>query len=402
MGIKRIILLLEIIAVFLCFNISAWAGLSESFLINADFSGGYSKLQGKDKSLGINLRLNISLPFEFDKKNFLLPFYEVSYEETDRVKTEEGIVWTYRLLDQIICIGYTCIFNDKIENKFSLQYFNEYVKGTKDENLTSGLYNYYDWGIKEQIKYKGYLSRFPTTFEVGYKFYHRQYPHYEGLYYKVYKKGPRWIENYNGHKIWLEGSMYHGEKKYFYKYTHLWKLYTDDLVQIEPKSGIEYPFSDEKREEKINWLEIGFCNNLSNWLMVKLIGEMSKRRSNQNHYDTKTLTFYPHFFDYNEYKISPSLVFCLYETIDCHLNYSYIYKKYKKRLAQDEKGNYLEEKLDKQDYILGLITYYPLSKRCGLKVKFYYDISKSNTAYEQTYKYNYQSINLSLGIKYEL
>lgn len=402
MLIKKTILFWELLVGLLCFNIPVWATLKESFLINADFTGGYYKLKGKDKSLGINLRLNIGLPFEFDKRNFLLPFYEVSYEETDRVKTEEGIVWTDKLLDQIICIGYTCIFNDKIENKFSLQYFNEQVKGTKDESLNSGLYNYYDCGIKEQIKYKGYISRFPTIFEVGYKFYRRQYPHYEGLYYKAYKKGPRWIEDYNGHKIWLEGNIYQGEKKYFFKYTGLWKLYTDDLVQIKPKSGIEYPFSDEKREEKINWLEIGFGNNLSNWLVVKLIGEMSERRSNQNYYDTKTPAFYSHFFDYNEYKISPSLIFCLYETIDCHLNYSYIYKKYKKRPAQDEKGNYLKEKLYKQDHILGLITSYPLSKRCGLKVRFYYDISKSNTAYEQTYKYNYQSINLSLGIKYEL
>lgn len=385
----------------LYFNIPAWAALKESFLINADFSGGYYKLRGEDKSLGINLQLNIGLPFEFDKSNLLIPFYEISYEETDQTQTEEGVVWTDKLLDQFVSLGYIRRFNDKIESKLSLQYFKEQIKGTNDESLTSGLYNYYDWGIKERIEYKGYVSRLPAIFEGGYKFYLRRYPYYEGLYYKTYKKGPHKVEDYYGHKIWVGVDIQGREKIYSFNYIHLWKDYIDDLVQIEPKSGTEYPFSEEKRKEKINWIEIGFVNNLKDWIAVKLTIELNQRISNQNYYDTKSLVLYLHFFDYNEYKISPSLILRLCEDIPCHLNYNYIYRKYKGRPLQDKKGNYLKEKLDKQEHIFTLLTSYPLSKGWNLKAKVYYDISKSNTAYEQTYKYNYHSINFSLGINYE-
>lgn len=402
MLIKRMILFWGLFSGLLCFNIPAGATLKESFLINADFTGGYYKLKGEDKSLGTNLRLNIGLPFELNKNSLFLPFYEVSYEETNRAKTEEGIIRTNKVLAQFVNAGFIRKFNDKIENKLFLQYFKEQVKGTNDESLTDGLYNYYDWGIKEQIRYKGHRSKLPTIFEGGYKFYLRRYPNYEGLYYIAYKKGPRWIKDYHGHKIWIEASRQYGEKNYFFKYIHLWKQYTDDLVQKEPKRDTEYPFSEEHRKEKIYWLEIGLVNNLRDWISIKLMGQMNKRMSNQNYYDNKSLVLYPHFFDYNEYKISPSLILHLYETIDCQLNYIYIYKKYKERPAQDEKGNYLKERLDKQDHILTIITSYPLSERWDLKTNLSYNISKSNTAYEQTYKYNYQSINLSLGINYEL
>lgn len=399
---KRGILIWGLLLGLLCFDIPAWATLKESFLIDADVNGGYYNLKEVDKSVGGNLRLNIGLPFEFDKSNLLLSFYEISYEETDRAKTEEGVVWTDKLLDQFVSVGYIRRFNDKIENKLSLQYLKEQIKGTKDESLTSGLYNYFDWGIKEQIKYKGYVSKLPAIFEGGYKFYLRQYPHYEGLYYKTYKIGPHWVEDYKGHKIWAGADIQAGEKIYSFEYIHLWKQYTDDMIQIEPKSGMEYPFSEEKRKEKVNWLEIGFANNLRDWMSVKLGIELNQRRSNQNYYDTKSLILYTHFFDYNEYRISPSFILSLYEDILCHVNYSYIYRKYNGRPVQDEKGNYLKEKLDKQDHIFTIITSYPLSKGWNLKANLYYDISKSNTAYEQTYKYNYHSINFSLGINYEL
>lgn len=401
MPMKREILFWGLLVGLLYFSQPARATLKESFLINGDFTGGYYKLKGEDKSLGANLRLNMALPFEIDKRNLLLPFYEVSYEETNRAETIEGIIWTDKLLEQFVSGGYILRFNDKIENKLSLQYFNEQVKGTNDESLTSGLYNYYDWGIKEQIKYKGEISRFPVVLEGGYKFYHRQYPHYEGLYYQAYKKGPRWVEDYKGHKIWTEGNIGSKEKSYSFKYIHLWKQYPDDLVQIEPKGGTEYPFSDEKRKENIDWLEIGFIDNPGNWTSTRLRIELNRRKSNQNYYDTKSLVLYPHFFDYSEYKLSPSFIFQIYKGIHGDVNYTYIYRRYKERPAQDEKGNYLKEKLNNQNHVFTLLTSYPLSKKWDLKAKFCYNISKSNTTYEQTYKYNYHAINFSLGISYE-
>jgi len=398
---KLIIKILPIILVNIFFYPLPVSAKS-TFLFNPSFTESYYKLKGGKGSWGSNAFIDSALFSELSRGSTMFFNYDISYEETTQVVEEEGVRWADKILGQFLTFGYLHKIGKYTENKLSVLGYLEYTKGAKDEKLLDGIYNYYDIGLKNEIRYTATLGFKPMLLKGGYKFYLRRFPNYEGLYYLIYKKGPQWERNYFGNKFWLSSDVaWSAEFTSNFKIIHLWKIYADDLVMKEPEMTGEYPYRDKKRREHVTGIDIGINYEFLMWLNLSLKMKSEFRRSNQNYYDCERLVFIPNVYDYNSYSISPAFLIKASEDFSCEIGYEFNHKKYTDNLAYDESGEYTDSKLYKIDHIVKLNISFTVYKNISAVGSAYWNFSRSNTKYERAYGYNYQAKSFGIGINYE-
>lgn len=395
------------------FTITTCAYSQTLFLFDSNISEGYyTSNEQKEGKFGHNAMLSPSIFYKLNSKNTLFSNYTVSYEETNQVIEEEGVRWTDQVLGNTLIFGW--LHNPvghipggesapaRFQNKLSLFGYYELTKGTRDEDLNTGLYNYWDIGLKEELCYLTEFKTKPLLITSGYKFYYRRFPNYEGLYYLIYETGPRWEKDYIGNRLWTGAELSYSNKLYLTaQITYLFKLYTDDLVQKEPTGDSDYPYTSDKRQEHVASVDLGCNYKLLDWLSINLGLTPEFRRGNQNYYDPDRLTFIPNVYDYDLYSISVDFILQPWQKLFCQAGYEFIYKQYTNNFAYDEVGNYTNEKLNKVDNIIKFNASYPVYKSISIIASGFLDISTSNTKYERVYGYNYQSSNFGLGINYK-
>ena len=374
------------------------------FLFDTNFTEGYYNSTEQEKGkFGNNAMISPSIFYKLNNKNTLFSNYTVSYEETNQVMEEEGVRWTDQVVGNTIILGWiSANINNRFQNKLSVFGYYEFTKSARDENLNTGLYNYWDIGLKDEIRYLTEFKTKPLLITSGYKFYYRRFPNYEGLYYLIYRIGPQWEKDYIGNRLWTGAELSYSNKIYLTtQITYLFKYYTDDLVQKEPTDESDYPYTGQKRQEHIVNLELGCNYKFSDWLNINLRLVPEMRRGNQNYYDPDRLTFIPNVYDYNFYSTSVDFIIKPWQELICQTGYEFSYKRYTNNLAYDESGDYKDDKLYKLDHIAKFSASYPVYKNISITASGFWDFSSSNTEYERIYGYNYQSSSFGLGINYK-
>ena len=394
------------ITMILVFTAVTYCHPETLFLFDSNITGGsYNSTEQAQPKVGPNGSLSPSVFFKLNEKNTLFTNYTGTYEETNQVIEEEGVRWADQVLGNTLSLGWInkpAGANDNFQNKLSVFGYYELTKGTKDESLYTGLYNYYDIGLKDEIRKLTEYKTNPLILTAGLKSYYRRFPNYEGLYYLIYGEGPRWEKDYIGNRLWAGAELAYNSKLYFNaQLTYLFKLYTEDLIQKEPIGTNANPYTTERRKEHVASVNLGAGYRLNRWLNINLNLDPEIRRGNQNYYDTDRLTFIPNVYDYDLYDATLDFTLNPWQKLLLRIGYEYSYKKYTNNLAYNAQGDYTDQKLTKQDHIARVTATYPIFKNISVIAAGFYDLSSSNTKYERIYGYNYHANNVALGINYK-
>ncbi|MEM4368332.1 MAG: hypothetical protein QXO21_04930, partial [Candidatus Anstonellales archaeon] len=165
-------------------------------------------------------------------------------------------------------------------------------------------------------------------------------------------------------------------------------------------------YSSEKRQD----ITYSVATEIS--IPIKPLGEttifssaelrFTDNKSNQNHYDVEHTKFIANFYDYNEFSLSPNIVFN-FNTVPLNLQlfYNIALRKYSQRLKQDSQGEYSNEKINSITQYVSLVLSFPLIEKLNGFVQQNYIVSNSNMKYEQVYRYNYSAYNILIGVSFE-
>jgi len=391
-----------IIGLSMLFISPAFCGAQKMFLFNSEVTPSFYQARSEEGDFGINGSASPSLFLTLSKNRTLFGYYDISYQETTQVIEEDGVRWTDRVLGQFLSLGYKKVYDNKNENKLTLSGYLEYSKGTADESLATGLYNYYDLSLRDEIRmYTSFWDR-PAYLDTGIKLYYRGFPNYEGLYYLIYDTGPRWEKDYYGSKLWVGSDIFWNRKLMLnFKITYLFKLFRDDMVMIEPENELSCPYSNDRRLEHIFNIDIGANRNITNWLDSGLTLETEFRFGGQNYYDSDRLTFINGVYDYQQYSLTPVFYIKPWKEINCAFAYEIKYRLYTENLAFDEEGNYKDSKLYKLTHALNLNVSYPVYRKVSTNLSVSWNYSASNNEHERVYGYNYETFNIGTSVSYE-
>ncbi|HBB68248.1 MAG: hypothetical protein A2X28_02915 [Elusimicrobia bacterium GWA2_56_46] len=125
--------------------------------------------------------------------------------------------------------------------------------------------------------------------------------------------------------------------------------------------------------------------------------------SNQNHLDTdpKHLKFIRSYYDYWETRLAPNAQFTFLSSgLITRLGYEFAARRYVERLAQESDGVYASGRLAQYSSSVSFEAVYPLARPLDLKLQGSWAVSRSNTRYEQVYRYNYESAMYFAGLEW--
>ena len=162
-----------------------------------------------------------------------------------------------------------------------------------------------------------------------------------------------------------------------------------------------------KRKDVFGQASLGFTQilpALSALKLQSLVGldfNYSALDSDQHNYDASRTRFNPDYYDYLEYHIAPKLAGRLFGKLDWAAVYDYGKRSYNHRNAQADDGGYLSSKIELDTHTFSYSFKYPVSWGFSVIAQGVYRRSKSNMAYEKTYRYNYVAQHYFAGLSWE-
>ncbi len=296
----------------------------------------------------------------------------------------------------------------------SVFYTATYNKDIDAARWQDGLYNYRDLGVSLQFDRRGFLDRLGKV-SLTAQYYRRRYPNYASLLSLTGLDLRNPVTGQSEINVEKNEKDYHG---ILFKgnYLHLKPL----GFSVKGQYSVLYKNLDDKKVVGSDGVltsegEKGYLNTLSvdTWYTFDIGGGLkvglglvgSFNRSNQNYYDAmQTLTladdeFTPSYYDYNLYKLEPSLSYTL-ANYPLTLRVSYAYQKtlYRHRKAQYPNGVYKDEKQRDKEHDLSMGFQYEFSRNWSILGQWEYVSAESNNDDERVYRYDYTINNFSLGV----
>jgi len=378
-------------------------------IINLDALATYSKVQGHNAIGGALIDLSISPTIRLNKRNYIIPLYNLNYHRKRQViSQEEGGRLTQETMTHNFFLTYKRLLTRKLTAKFSALGTLAYYKETNDEDWSKGLYDYIDKGALMDFEYTLSHPKERVFKELNFEteYYRRMYTNFRSL---ISLATPTALEenekDYDGLKFTLgylrqnpDGLSFEAE------YMPLLKYYTDKLV-IDSDGVL---ISGKEREDNQHTINLDLSYPLTKRLTIGLDNQIIINRSNQNYYDSRnTITlsddvFTDDYYDYNSYQIKPSLSYNIpikkNKDLTINLSYSYLNRLYTNRKAQSSNGSYTTEDEEDKYHTINLGLSYPLTDK--IKALFIVDYidAQSNMKYEEYYRYNYDLLTIACGI----
>jgi hypothetical protein len=374
--------------------------------------GGQSFYTGQRGSLSGNVSGLAAPAMKLNENWSLLPSFNTQYQGTQQPVNIIGgqtlfqSQWDNRLALRGI---YT-----PDESKWRLKPFTSFkyqmLQETKDEQLGSGLFDYYqyDLGFDAQYVYKD-----PFSVRLSLDYFKTVFPNYQSLESQAATQfagqslarelvGDRVLDTHNGmfafsvdapiyDRLVVEG----GASIVYTKFPsqHL-VLASGDL---EPRL----------REDVTSSAMVGvkmpteFNSDLRTLAGLDLGG--TYMTSNQNNYDAAQTTFLPFYYNYGEMRISPSFKVLIGDVklpVVLSVSGTYFHRRYPYRPTQDSTGIYQSEKVYSNNFVFGTSLSYPMAPHFELLFNFQYGRGTSNQTFEQFYKYNYTVANYMFGFSW--
>ncbi|MDI6791931.1 MAG: hypothetical protein QME81_03565 [bacterium] len=370
-------------------------------IIKANGMAGKSYFEESEGSLRGNISLDFMPVLKINPTLSLFPYYSGSYQGSrGAVELQGGGKLQQKRQDHLLSLKVI----KKVEDyklKARAGYELELLRETKDETWGEGLFDYErTYGLVEVERI--FRDRYhPADLVLGLGGYRLEFPNYD----PIATGTEEWKElsepghlDYQANEVSLDGDIVLAPNlllKGLFFYTH-----KDYLHQRAVNS--EGMFSSQKREDDDYQIKLGTRYTLRQFktrLGLNYIFRLT--RSTQNHFDIAKLQYLPNFYDSHENRFSPTLTFYLPHRLILSSTFEYRDKRYKDRLIQDEKGNYLDEELYSKTYLYGLSLSYPLPKGFCLRLEGDFKRVRSNMDYEAFYNYNYETKYYGLGVSYE-
>ena len=376
-------------------------------MVQFQLLGGQYYFEGEESSLSGNAGVMVSPVLKFSDRWALLPIYTGTYQGTKQVTDLVGGGTLFQeLQDHRISLRglYTPAPGWKI--KPALGYKVEFLKETKDEKWTKGLFDYQKPSVGAEVEY---VYRDPFSVRVGYDFYHIFFPNYESLESQIAElsrelAGDKVLNSFN-HALTLGGSFaLPGALLLDAELSTTLRQFPDQHIVL-----LSGNLSSDTRQDQIQSANLKLRRPASlsaRWKMLSHVGfQLLWNGSDQNGYDAQRAKFTPDTYDYFEYRLNPAFQF-FYGPQDRPLTLSVSgwvsYKDYTDRLVQDSEGTYGAGTI----YLVGsaalLGVSYPVAPQFFLQFSTQLGWSSSNMDYEKVYRYNFRTATYLFGFSYEM
>ena len=282
---------------------------------------------------------------------------------------------------------------------------------TKDESWGKGLYDYYRPEAGVVWEHKTRLSdEIPWTWQLSYDLYYTRYPHFQSL--TTQFGTEQTAPNPGSHILDTVSNQFGYRNEYdLPDFISAWIFYSISFVSFTDQKVVQAQgqFLSTNRSDTNQSLNVGASKRFNDWQILGRIRPVAAlgftitdQISNQNDFDAdpKRLKFIGAFYDYWEARVSPSLTttFLATKTI-VRLGADFASRSYTGRLAQNTDGSYKGEKLQQLSESVALDASYPVWRDdLLLKARVAWSNTSANTAFEQTYQYNYHDYNYFAGV----
>lgn len=286
---------------------------------------------------------------------------------------------------------------------------NGLFRETKDEKWGKGLYDSwrYEAGVVWEHKTR-FGDTIPWTWQFSYDLYYTHYPRFKSLtsQFNTEQAAPN-----PGSRILDTVTNQFGYRSEFDfpGFLSAWLYYSISFVSFTDQKVIQSQgqFLSTNRSDTYQSLNLGASKRFNDWQIcgrmrpVAALGfTISDVISNQNSFDSDParLKYIGAYYDYWEARVSPSLT-TTYLATKTVVRYGFdlASRSYTGRLAQNSDGSYKSTKLQQYTESVSIDASQPVWRALDLKLRASWSNTSANTAYEQTYQYNYHNYNYFAG-----
>jgi len=281
---------------------------------------------------------------------------------------------------------------------------------TSDEKWGKGLYDFerYETGVVWEHKTR-LGDEIPWTWQLTYDLYYTHYPHFQSLttQFNTEQSAPN-----PGSRILDTVSNQFGYRSEYDLpgFVSAWLYYSISFINFTDQKVVQSQgqFLSTNRSDAYQSLNVGASKRFNDWPVagrVRPVAALSvtlaDNLSNQNSFDADParLKFIGSYYDYWEARLSPSLTttFLTAKTA-VRVGLDFAGRSYTGRLAQNSDGSYKGSKLQQFTEGVSIDASQPVWRSLDLKLRAAWSNTSANTAYEQTYQYNYHDYNYFAGV----
>lgn len=286
------------------------------------------------------------------------------------------------------------------------------LKETREENWTSGLFDYrrHDFGLEGEFAYQ---DPFSVRAYFGYAM--TEFPNYSSL-------ESRAAFDFNGQSLARElvGDKVLDTRAFLFTLggNAPWRGLVFDfgytlLRQDFPKQHVvdlSGALTSPLRADTAHLLSAGVkapvpLGSLPGRMVGSLGLTYARSSSNQNNYDALRTHFQEGYYDYSEFRLSPGARYMVGNPdrpVTFGLGFDVWLRDYPHRQVQDSAGTYQADTLGQTNWMVAASVSRPIAPRVRLMVDVSYGQASSNMGYESLYKYSYTATNYLFGVSYDL
>jgi hypothetical protein len=371
-------------------------------VLTAEVSGGRSRFSG-DRLEGPNGSLLFVPGMSFGGGFSLLPVFTADYQKSRDVQELAGGGFltvaqhsrgaSLRALQQA----------GPVKLKAYAAYKQNFLKETKDEPWGDGLFDYDKAAAGIEVEGKAPLVE---SWRAGLDAYKTTFPNFESLASRnagAEINAGRDVLDFNAFDLPLAADLAFGRERAELKALVSLRSFPDQNVVRDDNT-----FSGRRKD--VYWsLGAGMTHVFRK---VSFLGGIESAAgvdagylrldSNQNSYDVAATTFHPDFYSYDEVSAGPRWQFRWRGWMTGSLSYLYAVRGYDGRPAQDVAGADKGEPISTRTQTFRWSAGFPLAQGFSLRLSGALQHADSNMANETTYRYNYSSSHLFLGVAWEL
>ncbi|MBI5625375.1 MAG: hypothetical protein HY924_16480 [Elusimicrobia bacterium] len=371
-------------------------------VLRLDVLGGQSYLEAGDSNFGGNIFWSATPAVRLSDRDAFIPTLAGQFRRTYEAReTVGGSFLTHTTLDTIVNLKWVHSFTEAIALKPYFGFKNEMLSEVPGESLERGLFNHHKFSGGLEFERLGERLR---SLRNTFAFYAVRFYNFETLAAQKFGSEIRAggaVLDFNAFDYTMAADWLPWERGLLSgSVTASLRAFPDQNVVSSAGT-----FSDDSRADLAWNGDLGIQHRWRGWSVGALDFEpaagfhagFAGLTSNQNHYEASRLKYNQKYYDYHGLAAGP-FVRLKAGRLETGLSYDYERKEYTQRLAQDEDGTYRgEETVYTNDHIWSYNLSLALTEFLSLKAQGAARMSSSNTRYERTYRYNFQSKHYFVG-----
>lgn len=377
---------------------------------NLEILGSYSDIDEGSDLWGFNISGSFAPVVRLNDKNHLIPLYHGAFKRMRQfVAQEEGgrLYNTWQIHNGSLALRTK--LSDKWSTRLTALGTWNFVKETRDESFSEGLYDYRDFGSSIDTRYTNIYpeEERQRSLSGGLQYFRREYPNFRSLISLATATAPEENEkDFDAIKLSAgfednraEGLRWQLKSSLLLKYFVDKRLIGEDGVLDMDKKRRDYvvevnlngaePFSAGRWEIGLDNAIIYNNSNLAFYDSRDTIG-LDDDVFTEDYYTYFSAVIYPHITFYHHLTRDKRLAI--------RLGYSYLLRDYEDRKAQDSDGTYTNNDQQDTEHALHVSTSFPITKSVAWITDFDYTLADSNQNYEAYYRYEYDVYQIQAGI----